>query len=145
MQKHNHLQLVYSKDAAQPAAPAPAATTYVQKLLFDVLKAKLTPTLTVEDACHHDMTYTDDVPPVEAFLAHFQLLRAAGLDIQGPPYDAPSGIVLYDAYLFKLKFPHLEASIAPMLAHCGVIPYTFGMPRVAVPVEVPPTKPKRCK
>lgn len=112
-------------------------------ILLRVLKARLTPTMTVEDASHMNMMeLTSGIPTVEQFLADFQTLRNAGLDIRGQLGDIPEGIVLTDPELFMMRFPELAYAVPVMLEYEGVQPYTAGCPRIATPSPVTPKKPK---
>jgi hypothetical protein len=101
-----------------------------RELLKRVLKAQLTPTLTVEEASHLNIPdLTNNLPSMEQFLADFNTLRSAGLDTRIQLDDLPEGIVITDPERFKSRFPDLAMAVPVMLAHDGVQPYTDGIPR----------------
>lgn len=101
-----------------------------RELLKQVLKAQLTPTLTVEEASHLNSPYlADSLPTMEKFLDDFNMLRGAGLDIRIQLGDLPEGVVLADPVRFKERFPELAPAVPVMLAYDGVQPYTDGIPR----------------
>jgi hypothetical protein len=101
-----------------------------RELLKRVLKAQLTPTLTVEQASHLNIPYLEDnLPTMDRFLADFNVLRSVGLDVRIQLGDLPEGVVLTDPELFTARFPELAVAVPVMLAHDGVQPYTEGIPR----------------
>ena len=113
-----------------------------RELLKQVLKAQLTPTLTVEEASHLNSPYlADSLATMEKFLEDFNLLRDAGLDVRIQLGDLPEGVVLADPERFKERFPELAPAVAVMLAHDGVQPYTEGIPRRLHPKVVVPRAP----
>lgn len=125
----------------QGGAPSPAAPQYgsPRELLKRVLKAKLTPTLTVEDASHLSTPDLEEgLPSMEKFLADFNMLRSAGLDIRIQLDDVPEGIVITDPERFKAKFPDLAPAVPVMMAHDGVQPYTDGIPRRLPSIQTAP-------
>ncbi|HDR9103615.1 TPA: hypothetical protein QDB04_000335 [Burkholderia vietnamiensis] len=102
----------------------------VRTHLRKVLRAKLTPTLTVEEACHLYVFEEGAVAPsVEQYLADNRELNAAGLEARLGLNDLPEGIVLTNPEKFKAKFPELADAVPVMLAYEGVQPYTDGLPR----------------
>lgn len=66
---------------------------------------------------------------MEQFLADFNALRSAGLDISPEREDAPAAVILHDAKMFQATFPELAAAIPVRLSSGGVQPYTHGVPR----------------
>lgn len=100
-------------------------------ILLKVLRAKLTPSLTVEQACHLDVPDLPDelVPRAETILADRKLLRAAGLDLKAANGAMPAAVVLADPSRFTARFPELSAAVPVLLACEGVAPYTQGRPR----------------
>lgn len=124
-----------------PACISPRPAWYirrfntVQDALRAVLKARLTPTKTVEDACHldfqeleaHELTQGDEA------IADFRMLRKVGLQ---PILSEPSRIVLRNADRFAAAFPDLVNAIPVLLAHDGVQPYTEGLPASFTPITV---------
>lgn len=111
--------------------------TTMRQLLMRVLKARLTPTLTVEQASHlNSPDLAGNLPSMETFLADLTLLRSAGLDAHIQFDDIPEGIVLIDPERFKARFPELALAIPAMLTHGGVQPYTEGLPRHAPALSV---------
>ncbi|KVP17307.1 hypothetical protein [Burkholderia ubonensis] len=111
-------------------SPAPGSYAAVKQLLRRVLKAKLTPDLTVEEACHLRVyEFGEHIPRMEHLLEDVKELRRAGLDARIQLGDVPEGIVLTDPKVFTARFPELAAAVPVMLAHDGVQPYTDGMPR----------------
>jgi len=99
-------------------------------VLNRVLKAKLTSTLTVEDACYLTPAYPgDSVLRVETLLAQLRMLSNAGLEARLETEDLPEGIVLADPERFTARFPELAHAVPVLLAHDGVQPYTDGLPR----------------
>lgn len=114
----------------QGGAQAPKVYGSPRELLKRVLKAQLTPTLTVEEASHLNIPdLANGLPSMEQFLDDFNMLRSAGLDIRIQLDDLPEGIVITDPDRFKEKFPELASAVPVMLAHEGVQPYTAGIPR----------------
>lgn len=114
----------------QGGAATPARYGSPRELLKLVLKAQLTQTLTVEEASHLNSPYLEDsLPTMDKFLADFNMLRSAGLDVRIQLGDLPEGIVLTDPARFKQRFPELAQAVPVMLAHDGVQPYTEGIPR----------------
>ncbi|MCG9124864.1 hypothetical protein LH460_09285 [Laribacter hongkongensis] len=96
-----------------------------------MLKAKLTPELTVEEACHLRVYGPDEhIPRMEHFVDDVRELRHAGLGTCGPLGEIPEGIVLIDPKTFIRRFPELADAVPVMLAHEGVQPYTDELPRV---------------
>jgi len=127
------LQLIQGGAAPSPAVGVNSSTNTgyaaVRNLLRRVLKAKLTPQLTVEDACHLRPYYEDDeMPRMEQLLSDIQELRNAGLDTRRYLNDLPDCIVMADPKVFVSRFPELAAAVPVMLAHDGVQPYTDGLP-----------------
>lgn len=135
-QKQTHLKLVYSSDAETGAyalgVDSNERYSQIRRMLRAVLDAKLTPMLTVEQACHL-RTYGEDeyIPRVGSLLADVAELRSAGLDASIALGGLPAGIVLTDPARFKARFPQLSDVVPVMLAHGGVQPYTAGLPRHA--------------
>lgn len=114
----------------QGGAATPARYGSPRELLKLVLKAQLTPTLTVEEASHLNAPYLEDsIPTMDKFLDDFNMLRGAGLDVRIQLGDLPEGIVISDPERFKQRFPELALAVPVMLAHDGVQPYTEGIPR----------------
>ncbi|WP_250522821.1 MULTISPECIES: hypothetical protein [unclassified Caballeronia] len=118
--------------------PAPMSQTGTP--LLAVLQAKLTPELTVEDACHlRILDEDDDVPTAEQFLEHVRLFRESGLNASPVFLDMSSGttippaIVLRDEKIFAATFPELAHLIPLMKEVGGVVPYTRGLPRIMKP------------
>lgn len=119
----------------QGGALAPKAYGSPCELLKRVLKAKLTPTLTVEAASHLNIPpLAEAMPSMTDWLGDFELLRDAGLEVRIQLGDIPEGIVLTDPERFTLRFPELAMAVPVMLAHEGVQPYTEGIPRRLHPV-----------
>ncbi|MBU9200385.1 hypothetical protein KTD31_03330 [Burkholderia multivorans] len=109
----------------------------VRMHLRKVLRAKLTPTLTVEDACHlYVFEEGAAAPAVEKYLADNRELNAAGLEVRMGLDNLPEGIVLTNPEKFKAKFPELADAVPVMLAYEGVQPYTDGLPRKASSLTV---------
>lgn len=127
----------------QGGAQAPKAYGSPRELLKRVLKANLTPTLTVEAACHlNGPGYEHTLPSMDEFLADFNLLRDAGLDVRIQLGDLPEGIVLADPERFTARFPELALAVPVLLAHEGVQPYTEGIPRRLHPMRPASPAPK---
>lgn len=125
--KKNPFRLIQGGVVAAPTAPQYGSP---RELLKRVLKAKLTPTLTVEEASHLNIPDLEEgLPSMEKFLADFNTLRGAGLDIRIQLDDLPEGIVITDPERFKARFPELALAVPIMMAHDGVQPYTDGIPR----------------
>ncbi|BCQ24733.1 hypothetical protein NK8_29090 [Caballeronia sp. NK8] len=102
----------------------------MRRLLRTVLDAQLTPTLTVEQACHLRIYKEDEaIPRMGSLLDDVSALRKAGLNAAIALRDLPEAIILEEPALFKAKFPHLADAVPVMLAHGGVQPYTDGLPR----------------
>jgi hypothetical protein len=116
----------------------------VRRLLRAVLDAQLTPTLTVEQACHLDVDYMEDdeLPALETIFADVGALHNAGLATSRNCVDrytnqpVPDAIMLVSPKRFKKKFPELASAIPVMLAHEGVQPYTDGIPRLPRMLDV---------
>lgn len=107
--------------------------------LLAILKAKLTPELTVEDACHLRDLDDDEEPPEEGLLfEHLRLLQLAGLDVSCELFSVdnplarplPPAIVLSDEQAFTSTFPELAHLVPRLVEARGVQPYTRGLPRV---------------
>ena len=125
--KKNPFRLIQGGVAAVPSTPQYGSP---RELLRRVLKAKLTPTLTVEEASHLNIPDLEDgFPSMEQFLADFNMLRSAGLDIRIQLDDLPEGIILTDPERFKARFPELAVAVPVLMAHEVVQPYTDGIPR----------------
>lgn len=104
----------------------------VRNQLHRVLKAHLTPVLTVEQAAHLGRVYADgEEPEMEELLSDLRILRNAGLDVLMNLEDEPDGIILMDPKKFLARFPELAEAIPVMIEHEGVMPYTDGMPRLS--------------
>jgi hypothetical protein len=112
-----------------PRIPAPpAAPESVRRQLKAVLDAKLTRSVTVEEACHMDLHMdTNASVPSTTVRAHERLLRRAGLQ-KWTSGAHPWAIRLVDPVLFIAKFPMLESAVPVMEAYGGVQPYTDGLP-----------------
>lgn len=135
-EKRPLLKLVYSSDAEiaartyEPAISSNESYSRVRLMLRSVLDAKLTPTVTVEEACHLRVYGRDEeIPRMEHFHDDVRAMRRAGLGMRIALEDLPEAIVIDDAALFKATFPHLADVIPVMLVHGGVQPYTDGLPR----------------
>lgn len=130
----------YPRIDKRPVPPAPVSQSGTP--LLAVLQAKLTPDLTVEQACHLYVPYDDEpLPPrAEYILEDMRLLRESGLDVvpvlldmRSPGTTIPEGIVLKDERAFAATFPEL-AHLIPLLKEVeGVVPYTRGLPRIMKP------------
>lgn len=128
----------YPRTTPKVVAPAPMSQTGTP--LLAVLRAKLTPELTVEDACHlRGLGEDDDIPTFEQFREDTRLLRESGLD--GSPVlidmstgtTIPEAIVLQDEKVFAATFPELAHLIPLMNEVGGVVPHTRGLPRIMKP------------
>lgn len=114
---------------------APATTGYsrydpVRRVLNRVLKAQLTPALTVEEACYLSPDWpASSTRRVETLLAQLRILSSAGLEARLACDDLPEGIALVDVARFTARFPELASAVPVMLAHEGVQTYTEGLPR----------------
>lgn len=135
-EKQSHLKLVYSRDSSvttrTPESAIGSNGSYVQvrRLLRAVLDAKLTPTVTIEEACHLRVYGADEeIPRMEFQLDDVKALRHAGLGTCIALDNLPAAIVIEDPAVFKARFPQLADAVPVMLAHGGVQPYTDGLPR----------------
>lgn len=117
----------------RPSESKPEETQGTVREIFGrLLKAKLTPTLTVEDASHLDLPFITDedkLPSVDDIFETIRLLERAGLGVRMWSEEIPEGIVLVDEDLFRAKFPELAAAIPLLKAYEGVQPYSGGVPR----------------
>jgi hypothetical protein len=120
-------------------APVTSMNGYdtVRLILRRVLKARLKPGLTVEEACHLRVYSREEpIARMEHLLEDVQELRRAGLEARMQLDDIPEGIVLTDPKAFIARFPDLAATVPVMLAHDGVQPYTDGLPRRSTRLSV---------
>ncbi|MDR6739119.1 hypothetical protein J2X56_001105 [Herbaspirillum sp. 1173] len=110
----------------------------VKKALRAVLEARITPTKSVEAACHMNLDMLDEheSPSPSEYLADTRLMLSAGLQKCGE-FELPAHIKICDVNLFLATFPHLANVVPIMLAHQGVQPYTNGEPASADPIEIP--------
>lgn len=108
--------------------PPPAVPESVRRQLKAVLGAKLTRSVTVEEACHMDLyVRTNTSIPPTTIRAHERHLIRAGLRKWNCGRE-PWAIQLVDPVLFIAKFPTLESAVPLMQAYGGVQPYTDGLP-----------------
>jgi hypothetical protein len=118
------------KGGASAPANRMSGHDQVRLILRRVLKARLKPGLTVEEACHLRVFGREEpMACMEHLLEDVQELRRAGLEARIQLDDIPEGIVLTDPKAFTARFPDLAAAVPVMLAHDGVQPYTEGLPR----------------
>ncbi|CAG9165223.1 hypothetical protein LMG23992_00367 [Cupriavidus laharis] len=130
----------YPRIEKRPVPPTPISWSGTP--LLAVLQAKLTPDLTVEQACHLYVPYDDEpLPPrAEYILEDVRLLWESGLDVvpvlldmRSPGTTIPEGIVLKDERAFAATFPELAHLISLLKEVEGVVPYTRGLPRIMKP------------
>jgi hypothetical protein len=123
----------------------PSATWHVRQFdtvrqaLRAVLDARVSPTKSVEAACHLDLEILEEheFPSPTEFQEDSHDMLQAGLQ-KCPEFVLPACIKINDVNLFLATFPHLANAVPVMLAHQGVQPYTHGEPASATPIEVPP-------
>jgi hypothetical protein len=138
-------QDVHYEDDSNETYIRPSATWHVRQFdtvtqaLRAVLEARISPTKSVEAACHLNLQMLEEheYPSPTEFLADTRDMLNAGLQKCGE-FELPARIKISDVNLFLATFPHLANAVPVMLAHQGVQPYTRGEPASATPMEVPP-------
>jgi len=102
-----------------------------KQALYAVLKAKLKPARSVEEA--YDFIFSDAQIGIVEWREAVDELRNAGLEIVLD--ETKAHIALTNPENFVRRFPELEAAVPVMLAHQGVKVHTYGEPYRSTPIE----------